>query len=189
MARKKKKASPEPSPRATGGDAPEPSPRAAGGGQGGGSPASPPQPARHLRDLRPWIYAGFDFLIAAVWAYLQLAVMPNRHGWASAVMWSLAILPAVVGAAMFVRNRWGWRVAAGACTTLLVLWVILLVIILAAAAYLSGVYGSFGKAAAMGSLTMALISFQIIAMVPALQLKFLLTRAGRRQFKLEPLWH
>lgn len=167
---------------------PHPSPRAAGGGQGGGAAASTPPPASPRRDIRPYVYAGFDFVIAIVWAYLQLAIMPNRHGWASAVMWTLAILPAVVGAAMFVRNRWGWRIAAGACSALLVLWVILLIIILAAAAYLSGVYGSFGKAAAMGTLTMALISFQIIALVPMLQLKFLLTRAGRRSFRLEPLW-
>jgi hypothetical protein len=153
-----------------------------------GTAPSPPPPRRRLRDVRPWVYAGFDFLIAGVWAYLQVALMPNRHPWASAYMWSLAVLPAVLGAAMLVRNRWGWRIAAGAAALVLVLWIILLVLLLAAAAYLSGVYGSFGKAAAMGTLTIALISFNVIALVPALQLKFVLTRAGRRHFRQEPLW-
>lgn len=150
--------------------------------------ASAPSPPRRIRDLRPWVYAGCDFVIAIVWAYLQVAFMPNRHGFASAYMWSLAVLPAALGAAMFVRNRWGWRVAAGAAVLVLVLWIILLVLLLAAAAYLSGVYGSFGKAAAMGTLTIALISFNVIALIPALQLKFVLTRAGRRHFRQAPLW-
>jgi hypothetical protein len=145
-------------------------------------------PRRKLRDVRPWVYAGFDFLIAFVWGYLQLTLMPNRHGFASAVMWSLAILPVAIGVAMFVRNRWGWRVVAAAASIMLLIWVVLLIVILAAAAYLDGVYGSFGKAAAMGTLTMALVSFNVIALIPALQLKFLLTRSGRKHFGLEPLW-
>jgi hypothetical protein len=149
---------------------------------------TPGRPARRIRDVRPWVYAGFDFLIAGVWAYLQATLMPNRHPWASFVMWSLAVLPAVLGVCMFVRNRWGWRVATGSATALLIIWVVLLITILAASAYLQGVYGSFGKAAAMGTLTMALVSFNVIAMIPALQLKFVLTRAGRKHFRLEPLW-
>jgi len=143
---------------------------------------------RAPRDIRPWVYAGFDFLIALVWGYLQAAVIPNRHGWASAMMWGLAVAPAIAGVAMLMRRRWGWRAAAAACAGLLALWIVVLVIILISAAYLAGVYGSFGKTAAMGTLVMALLSFQVVALVPALQLKFLLTRAGRRHFRLDPLW-
>jgi hypothetical protein len=71
---------------------------------------------------------------------------------------------------------------------LLLVWIITVVIMLMSAAFLSGVYGGFGQAAAMGTMVAVLMTLQLVALVPALQLKFLMTRAGRRYFGQQPLW-
>lgn len=140
------------------------------------------------RDPRPYIYAGIDALMAVIWAWLVATKMPNRFGWATLLLWGMVALPVVMGAGMMVRGRWGWRVGAGACGVLLMAWLVLVVVLVMTAGFLAGVYGAFGDAAAMGSLVAALLSLEVIALLPALQLKYLLTRAGRRQFGLEPLW-
>lgn len=82
----------------------------------------------------------------------------------------------------------GMAVAAAACGALIVMWLVLIVILLMTAGFLAGVYGGFGQAAALGVIGIAFLSLQIIALLPAFQLKFLMTRAGRRHFSLEPLW-
>ena len=137
-------------------------------------------PAR--RDIRPLVYAAFDFLIALVYAVLLLRVMPAGHAGQSPLLWLMVMCVAVMCGAMFVRNRWGWRVAAGACGLLLLLEVILLVILVMSAAYLSGVFGAFGRGAALMTLLAGFVTIQLIAMLPAFQLKFLMTRAGKRCF-------
>ncbi len=147
-----------------------------------------PTAGSRRRDPRPFIYAGIDALMALIWAWLVATRMPNRFGWATLLMWGMVALPAIMGAAMLVRGRWGWRIGAGACAALLVAWLVLVVVLLMTAGFLAGVYAGFGEAAAMGSVLAALLSLELIALLPALQLKFLMTRAGRRQFGLEPLW-
>ncbi len=71
---------------------------------------------------------------------------------------------------------------------MLVLTIVLLGLLLASAAFLSGVYGAFGKAAASGVLAGAALVVELVAILPALQVKYLLTRAGRRAFGLPALW-
>jgi hypothetical protein len=90
----------------------------------------------------------------------------------------------VAGVATAVGRTIGWRVAAAALLLLLVLEVLLLIGLVTSAAFLAGVFGSFGQAAATVSLMAAALSIQTIALVPALQLKYLRTRAGRRAFGL-----
>lgn len=147
----------------------------------------PAQRTSGRRELRPYVYAVFDLGLAVLWAVLLTTQLQSRHGWASALLWSMVLLAVGMAASMFVRNKWGWRAASVCCGGLLVLWVFVLVSLLMSAAFLSGVYGSFGRAAAMGALAIAALSVELVALVPAFQLKFLMTRAGRRYFHLEPL--
>ena len=152
----------------------------------------PPAPsavdAAGRREIRPYVYLGFDLVMMVVWIVLLTTVFANRHGWAGMLLWSMVVFVAVMGAAMLVRNKWGWRSAALSCVALLLLWLVVVVTLLMSAAYLAGVYGAFGRAAAMGTLVVAALSLQLVAMLPAFQLKFLMTRAGRRYFGQEPLW-
>jgi len=125
--------------------------------------------------------------MAVLWSFLLSTQLQSRHGWASALLWSMVLMAVAMGVSMFVRNKWGWRAAAACCGALLLIWVFLLAVVLMSASFLAGVYGSFGHAAAMGALAIAALTVELVALLPALQLKFLMTRAGRRHFGLERL--
>lgn len=144
-----------------------------------------PRPGR--RERRPYIYAGFDFGFAGLYAFL-LAQVPTRHGLHGALLWCTVAAVVVAGAGMVVRNRWGWRVAVAGCGALLLVTVLLLVLVLLSAAFLSGVYGSMGQGAATMAVLAGLVIIELCGILPAFQLKFLMTRAGRRWFGQEPLW-
>lgn len=147
------------------------------------------------RDPRPWIYGVLSLLMAAVQAYVMIKVTPNRHAWAQTLLLAIPTFTAAMGIATIAgallrargaRAAWIAAVAGGAIT--LIVTVIVLSLLLASAAFLAGVYGSFGKGASFGVLGAAALIVELVAILPALQLKYLLTRAGRRAFGLPPLW-
>ena len=138
------------------------------------------------RDVRVFVYAGCDLVFAAMYAALLWIVIPSRHGWVQALAIVLITSVVVAGVAMMVRRPWSWWVAVGGCAVLLLLAVVYIVLSLMSAALLSGVYGSFGRAGALLMLVAAALMIELIALLPALQLKFLLTRAGRRAFGRMP---
>jgi len=160
----------------------------------GGEPAAPAEPeatrpASHprRRDRRPYIYAGFDFAFAALYAFL-LAQMPTRHGLHGALLWCTVGAVVLAGVGMVLRNRWGWRAAVAGCGALLLVTLGLLVLLLVSASFLSGVYGSMGQGAAMIAFLAGALIIELCGLLPAFQLKFLMTRAGRRWFGQGPLW-
>jgi hypothetical protein len=136
------------------------------------------------RDIRPYAYAAVDFGLAVAYAVLFTAISPTRHAGGRALLWAIVITIAVMGAATLWRSRWGWRIAAGACGLLLALQVALLALLVSSAAFLAGVYGAFGRGAAVLTLVVAALTIQLVGLLPALQLKFLMTRAGRRSYGL-----
>jgi len=163
-------------------------------GRATGAGATPPEEptaapsARVPRpDRRPIIYAVFDFAFGAFYAFLLLQV-PTRDALGGALLWSTVVAVVLAGAGM-VRNRWGWRFAVAGCGALLLLTVLLLVLVLLSASFLSGVYGSMGRGAATMALLAAALIVELCGILPALQLKYLMTRAGRRWFGQGPLWH
>lgn len=135
------------------------------------------------RDPRVYIYAGFDVLLALLYATLITWIAPPYRVAPALFLWALVGVLLATGAGMAIGRRWGWRVAVGGCGILLALELVLLILILGSAAFLSGVYGSFGRGGAGLAIVAALVSIQMIALLPALQLKFLLTRGGRRAFR------
>lgn len=150
--------------------------------------AAEPTPRLFHREIRPYIYAGLCFVLAIIYLILFTTILPNRHTWAQLLLYSFAFAVAVMGSAMLVRRPKSWWVAVVAGGYMLVAWIVTLVLILMTASFLAGVYGAMGKAASTFALMAAVLSFQLVALLPMLQLKFLMTRAGRRWFKLEPLW-
>lgn len=135
------------------------------------------------RDPRVHIYAGFDLLMALLQATLITWIAPPFRAGPALFLWALVAVLLVTGAGMIAGRRWGWRVAVGGCGILLALELVLLILILSSAAFLAGAYGSFGRGGAGLAIVAALLSIQMIALLPALQLKFLLTRGGRRAFR------
>lgn len=134
------------------------------------------------RDPRVLVYAGFDFAMAALYAVVLFGVVPARHGWVQLLSALLVGAAAAMGVSMLVRRVWSWWLGVAACTALLALAVVFVTLTVVSAAFLSGVYGSFGQAGALLALISAAVMIELVALLPAFQLKFLMTRAGRRAF-------
>lgn len=137
-------------------------------------PATPPN-----KDPRPWIYGGLDILFAASQAVLIWKVVPNRLPSASLHLWTLPIAMFAMGIGTMMRSRAGWKLAVIAGSVALASTILLIARIIVSAAFLSGVYGAFGKAAAMTALTAVALIVELVALLPVVQVKYLLTRAGR----------
>jgi hypothetical protein len=148
------------------------------------------------RDLRPFIYAGLDVIFCVVYLFSVLELSPNRHPWAQALLLCLPLSAGLMAVGTLVGAlvkdaklaRVGWIVAVAGATSMLVVTVVLLALLLASAAFLSGVYGAIGKGAASGVLAAAALIVEVCGILPAFQLKYLMTRGGRRAFGLTPLW-
>ena len=141
-----------------------------------------------MADPRPYVYGGLNLAFAALYAYVFLVLIPNRHGWAQLLLWSLPAVSVAMAAGMIARRWWGWLAGVIGAAALLLASFVLIGLLLASAAFLSGVYGAYGRGASAITLLSIAFVVQGVALVPALQLKFLLTRAGRRCFGLQPLW-
>lgn len=149
---------------------------------------TPVSGATPRRDSRPYIYAALDVLLAAFYAYVLFSLIPNRHGWVQVLSALVVLSPVVMAGSMVLRRSWSWWSAVVACGLLLVLALAFLVLIVLSASFLAGVYGAIGQAASAVALIGAALVVEFMGVVPALQMKFLMTRAGRRCFGKEPLW-
>ena len=133
-------------------------------------------------DARRWIYGGLDLAFAILQAILIWKVVPNRLPSASFHLWTLPILTFVMGVGTLVGGPRGWWTAVVAGSAALLSTILLIVRIVISAAFLSGVYGAFGKAAAMTALMSVALIVELVALLPIVQVKYLMTRAGRRNY-------
>jgi hypothetical protein len=144
-------------------------------------PVAPVAPVVARREVRPYIYAAFDLAMAAIYAVLLLQV-PTEHALHTVLLWSTVGAVLVAGAGMMWRSPWGWRIAVLGCAVLLAVTVVLLVLILLSASFLAGVYGAMGRGAAFTAILAGALVIELVGFLPALQMKFLFTRAGRRHY-------
>lgn len=147
-------------------------------------PASqdPPGGAAVHRDARRWIYAGLDLLFAAAYAFAIWKVIPNRLPSAAAHLWTFPAATLAMAVGMVLGGPRGWWTAIVAGSVVLASLFLLIVRILISAAFLAGVYGAFGKAAATFALVMIALVVELVALLPIVQIKYLMTRSGRRAF-------
>ncbi len=145
------------------------------------SPATDPRiPPRH--DVRRWIYGGLDLLLGAVYALVIWKVIPNRLPSAAFHLWTLPVCTLVMGAGTLYGGRRGWWTAILGGSALLLSVIVLIARILISAAFLAGVYGAFGKAASTFAMVSVALIVELVALLPIVQIKFLMTRAGRRAY-------
>ena len=137
-------------------------------------------------DRRRRIYAILNLCFAVFYLFLATSLIPARGFVGSALQWLLVLAMVSAGAGMMVPSRKGWLISVSGCALLLLLELALLLLLLLSASYLAGVYGSFGRGASALALVVAALSIELVALLPALQLKYLLTRAGRRAFGVKP---
>ena len=133
-------------------------------------------------DRRPKIYAILDFSFVVFYLVLAISLIPARNYFGIVLQWLLVFSMALAGVGMLRPSRKGWIVSVASCVALLLAELTLLLLLLLSASYLAGVYGSFGRGASALALVVAALSIELVALLPALQLKYLLTRAGRRAF-------
>ncbi|HET9624141.1 MAG TPA: hypothetical protein VFP84_22365 [Kofleriaceae bacterium] len=150
------------------------------------TPTSEPEGARaavaRRRDARRWIYGGLDVVFAAVYAVVIWKVIPNRYPSASIHLWTFPIVTAVMAAGTLLGGPRGRRVAIVAGSVMLASVFVLIVRIAVSAAFLAGVYGAFGQAAATFALVMVALIVEIVALLPLVQVKYLRSPAGRRAY-------
>jgi hypothetical protein len=154
------------------------------------SPTATPTPtssSTRRRDPRPFIYYGLDQVFTIAYVYALVAVIPNRLGSASIHLWSIPVLLQAVAlgtlAVVWPRaRRAGWWVAVIAASALLLSTILLIVRLVASAAFLAGVYGAFGQAAAASALIGVALVIELVALLPIVQVRYLLSRAGRRTY-------
>lgn len=141
------------------------------------------------RDIRPYVYLGMNQVFVAIYVYVLLYVIPNRMMSATVHLWALPVLMQLMAlgmATVFARGheprRIGWWIAVASASLLLAATALLIVRVLISAAFLAGVYGAFGKAAAMSALIGVALVIELVALLPLFQIKYLRTRAGRRVY-------
>jgi hypothetical protein len=144
--------------------------------------AAPPgdSPAAPVRDPRRVIYGVVDVVFAAAYAFAIWKVIPNRLPSAALHLWTFPIATLVIAAGMLLGGPRGWRIAVVGGSLVLVSVFLLIVRIVISAAFLAGVYGGFGKAASTFALVMIALVLELVALLPLVQVKYLMTRAGRR---------
>src|SRR5690606_325880 len=71
------------------------------------------------RDPRVYLYAGFDVLLALLYATLITWIAPPFRAGPALFLWALVGVLLATGAGMATGRRWGWRLAVGGCGILL----------------------------------------------------------------------
>jgi len=138
------------------------------------------------RDVRPVIYAVVCAALAVVYFVVFRRLIPSTHASTQAIAYTTMAVMVVIAAATIARTRWSWWIAIGGCAYMLAVTVALIVLLVHSAAFLAGVYGAFGRGAASMAYLAAALVIEAVGLVPALLLKFLRTRAGRRCFGVPP---
>jgi len=114
-------------------------------------------------------------------------VIPTRIASTAIQLWSLPLFTIVMGvgtASIFsprLRAR-GRKLAIIGGSLVLASTIVLIARVLVSAAFLAGVYGAFGKAAASFALVAVALTVELVALLPLVQVKYLLSRAGRRAY-------
>ncbi len=146
------------------------------------TPTLPPSVHRDTRDIRRWIYGGLDVVFAIVYAIAIGTVIPNRLPSAAVHLWSFPLATLAMAAGTLLGGPKGWWIAVIGGSAMLLSVFLLIVRILISAVFLAGVYGAFGKAAATFSLVMVALVIELVALLPIVQIKYLMTRAGRHAY-------
>jgi hypothetical protein len=135
-------------------------------------------PAAHV-PRRVWVLATLDALFAALYiGVTRLAASADGRFEALTITMGVAILAAGVGIAS--RRPWGWYMSIAGCGVVLAGALTLSVLLAASVGFLWASFGSIGKGAASMCLIMIALVVECYVLLPAFQLSWLLSPAGRR---------
>ncbi|MBA3396621.1 MAG: hypothetical protein H0T89_28580 [Deltaproteobacteria bacterium] len=143
-------------------------------------PTATPLPPRP--DVRRWIYGGLACLFALIQAFCLWKVIPNRLPGAWIHLCSFPVFTGLMAVGTLAGKRHGWWLAVLAGTGIVISLALAIVRILISAAFLAGVYGALGKAGATFSFVSIALMVEAVALLPIVQIKWLMSRSGRRVF-------
>ena len=133
------------------------------------------------RTLRTWAYiAGVHGLTIAL---TMIILVPWKTAWVNATCVAYAMLQGAVALGLWRRALWGWRLGLISGLIGLTSGVLAVTGLLLSWAYLRGIYGAVGYGASLLSLLVAAVVFEILGLVPAMQLRALLRREVRGDFR------
>ncbi len=119
-------------------------------------------------------YGLSSLLLAGLYAYVLLALVPSRSAAINAALLGLCGVMAAGGVGMLVPRRWARGLALASSLVLLLGCGVLILLLLASAAYLHGIYGGVGQAGSAMALILAALLVEALGLLPALQLALLL---------------
>ncbi len=137
---------------------------------------------RATNDPRRWIYGELALLFALLYALLMWKVIPNRLPSAMMHLATVPLFTLMMATGTLLGGRFGWWLGVLGGSMVLLSTIVLIARILASAAFLAGVYGAFGKAASTFALVSVALIVELVGILPICQVKFLMTRRGRRAF-------
>lgn len=128
---------------------------------------------------RVWVFAALDLLFAALYiGVTRLAHSADGRFEAMTVIMGIAVALAGVGIA--VRKPWGWYASVLGCVVVLLGALVLSGLLAVSVGYLWAAFGSIGKGAASMCLIFIAIIVECYVLLPAFQVYWLLSPAGRR---------
>ncbi len=132
------------------------------------------------------LYGILDIAFAIAYLYLANVVVPSRSPVVNLVVYALCAILVASGVALILRKKWSRYVGLAAAGCGLAFTISIITALIMSSAYLSGVYGGFGKGAATICLMAAALAVEVFGLLPAFQLRFLLRPEVRRRLDGDP---
>jgi len=131
-------------------------------------------------------HGALDVAFAALYATVGLWLFPSRSRGFSEALVALVLLLLAAGASLLVGLRVGRTLALVAQAALALFTLVVTALLVASAAYLRGIYGPLGQAAAAISLIVAALVVEACGLLPLFQIPLLLDPAVHRYFDERP---
>jgi hypothetical protein len=122
------------------------------------------------------IYGILDVGLAALYAWIGFALVPGRSTAFNLALAAVVALLFVSGVSLLVEARWARRLGVVAAAALLAFAVVVISGLTMSAAYVHGIYGPLGRGVAVMAVCAAALAFELFALVPIFQLRFLLRK-------------
>jgi hypothetical protein len=155
-------------------------------GKASAAKPSAPGPAIPRRDLRRFIYAGLDVVFGIIYLVIATKFALTQSSLDRFQLLTLPVIAAAMAGGMLVSGRLGWRISVIACSAMLLSAVLIIARILISISFLAGVYGGFGAAAAFFAWVAVALVIELVVLLPLFQLKYLMSRGGRRTLGVAP---
>jgi hypothetical protein len=119
------------------------------------------------------LYGILDIAFAALYAFIAFIAAPSREWAFPTGVTIVCVLMTAAGIGLLLGKNWGRVLALIASWTLLAGCALVIAALVFSSAYLRGVYGGFGRGAALVCLLFAALVFELAGLFPILQIRFL----------------